>query len=887
MGSHKLLNNFTGGEVSPQLDARIDLQKYETSCRQLQNMRPLPWGGARFRSGTLYIGNAKYPDRKCRLLPFNYNTTTTYIIEMGHLYIRFVKNGAQVIEGEESSTNWVNISGYTLGSYVLWNGVIYKNILAVSSVIPPAQNAQPQSDLTHWMVSPIYEISTIYDESEVFAVQFKEINDVLYLVHANHPPQKLARVSATNWTIGEVPWKYPALLDENLDATKTLQLVVTPAASGFVIGNTYKIVTVGTTDFTLIGATANTVGLVFTATGSGSGTGTALQTTGSGVWLYSSGFNAFNASHVGSYWEIRHLRDASSVELDIGVTSGSYTTSSIKVKGDWTMTTTERWWGTLTIERSSDNGVTWEIVRSFSVKADRNINASGTQDTEALFRMKFVSNGDPYGASVWTGTAPNSYVGARATFEVGDAYVAGLVRITAVNSGTWAIVDVINEVERGDVTWIWSEGAWSGFRGYPRAIGLYEQRLLFASTTYKPNTIWGSTAADFENFTYSDLDDAAVSYQFADTEQNPIQWLNALVRIHAGTTGGEYAVSSGNTDEPMTPSNVTVRRQSSYGSDAIPALSIDNGIIFLQRQGRRLREMREMGMYSNQSDFQAPDLTLLAEHITEGGITQMDFGRLPDPLVYTVRSDGVMPVMTYNREQNITAWARFVTQGSFESVAAIYGSPSDVVYVVVNRTVNGATARYIEAFTAELADKTNGVYVDCAAAITNASPLAGINGLTWLKNMAVTVVADGQVITGKTVDGSGGLMLDIEATVVRVGLPYIGILKPMKIDMQMANGTSQGRKRSISELCIRFKDSLGCTYGNALTENLAVGDYASQVEFRENDDPMDASPPLFTGDVVLNWDGGADLSGDILISQQQPLPMTVLGLFAEFNVFGD
>jgi hypothetical protein len=53
----------------------------------------------------------------------------------------------------------------------------------------------------------------------------------------------------------------------------------TVTAGSFAVGTEYTILTVGTTDFTGIGASANTVGIVFTATGAGSGTGTATTNT--------------------------------------------------------------------------------------------------------------------------------------------------------------------------------------------------------------------------------------------------------------------------------------------------------------------------------------------------------------------------------------------------------------------------------------------------------------------------------------------------------------------------------------------------------------------------------------------------------------------------------
>jgi hypothetical protein len=789
MAAHKLLNNFTGGELSPQLDARVDLQKYDTGCRTLANMRPLPWGGATFRSGTKFIAEVKDSTKATRLIPFNFSTDVGYVLEMGDLYIRFYSNGARVMSGP----------------------------------------------------SP-YEIVSPFTAAEVFEIQFKEINDVVYMVHPDHPPQKLTRIAATNWTIADVAWTYPALLDEN-DTTTTL---------------------------------------------------TASALTGTGVTLTASA-STFAATHIGSFWEIRHLRAANKVELDLSgaVPTTNTQTGNLKVKGEWALVTSERWYGVLNLQRSTDGGSTWETFRTFTARADRNVNASGNQETEALFRLDYTVTGDPYGTGAWTGTAPTNFVKARAALEVAEVYTNGLVKVTGYTSALIVTVTVVSALEATTPTKIWSEGAWSAYRGYPRAIGLYEQRMLYAGTYHQPNTIWGSVTADFDNFTYSEYDDAAFAYQIAATEQNPIQWLAPLASINVGTSGGEFYIRSGNGEEPLTPSNVAVRGGTNYGSEYMRALCVDSAMIYLQRQGTRIRELKERSPYVNTTEDASADLTLLAEHITETGIVQMDFARLPDGQVYAVRGDGRLAVMTYNREQNITAWSRYLTSGNFESVACVYGSPADVVYVVVLRLINGATKRYVEVFTANVANKTTGVFGMDSSVTYSGVAATTITGLSHLEGANVSVVANGSVVsnafTGEgvlTVSG-GQITIPTAATVVNVGLHYGAELKPMKLDMQMANGTSQGRKRRISEVTVRFKDTLGAVVGTGNQQRITQAQFAETVNFRDTSDPMDSSPPLFSGDIPITWQGNADFEGDIQISQNDPLPMTVLGIFAKFEVFGE
>ncbi|KKK79222.1 hypothetical protein LCGC14_2835680, partial [marine sediment metagenome] len=108
-------------------------------------------------------------------------------------------------------------------------------------------------------------------------------------------------------------------------------------------------------------------------------------------------------------------------------------------------------------------------------------------------------------------------------------------------------------------------------------------------------------------------------------------------------------------------------------------------------------------------------MTRLAQHITRGGIVEMDFQQEPDSLVWAVRSDGQLLSMTFRREEDVVGWTRHIIGGSFstgdavvESVAVIPGENGagqtqssenrDEVWVTVKRTINGSTVRYVEVF---------------------------------------------------------------------------------------------------------------------------------------------------------------------------------------------
>lgn len=842
--ANKSTNNFSSGEWTSFLDGRADLQKYDSACLTMQNFRPLPWGGASYRAGLLYNGSAKYSDRPNRLIPFNYSTSLSFIIEMGDLYLRFWNADGTPVN-VSGIANWVSGHSYVPGDYVSRPGQHYYNILATSG------STAPESDPTHWSAQEIMEVVAPWSVGQINAVQFKQINAQMRLVHGTVAPQTLTYSGGgLPWSLATTVYKYPVLRDQNAVQASVLNVA---ALSG------------GTT------MTASVAG-------------------------------TFNANHIGSYWELQHLRPAASRILDlnnqsIGVQVFS---STIQMNGAWTFETSQFWYGTVQVQRSVDGGTTWQVIREFEAKSNGNFSTSGNEGAPqiglpaVLYRIAYTMAGAPFDAAVWVGTAPSQYPYAQATLESQDAYIAGVVKVTAFTDSQNVSVLVIIPPQSTATTYLWSEGAFSDYRGFPQAIAFYEQRLLYSGTTAQPNTIWGSVTGDFDNFQYSSgADDAAVAFQPAVCQQNRTAWISTLTHVHMGTNGEEIVMASGNFDEPLTPSNVTMRAQSFYGSTPIQPIQMQNSILFMERNGLRVRELRELSPYAAPTDFDAPDLTLMSEHITKPGITLMDFAKLPDPLAYFVRSDGVLAVCTYNRQQNITAWARYVTDGLFESVAAVYGSPSDIVWVSVKRVINGTTIRTIEAFTTSPAEYPNiqtNCLLDCATAYTVPSgPISAITGLTRFMGGTVTAVIDGAEYTGLEVTSAAGGTLTFPDGVtasnyVRVGLPYTGQISPMKPELVDQSGSSQGKKRRDFEIIVRVRNSLTMAFGGGPSPASFT-----EIPIRTPNDAPGTNNPLSDGvvDIVLPgpWPAGNDFSGQVTLQQTHPFPLTVLAIFCKFDVF--
>jgi len=252
-------------------------------------------------------------------------------------------------------------------------------------------------------------------------------------------------------------------------------------------------------------------------------------------------------------------------------------------------------------------------------------------------------------------------VGRILKFNSGEAV------ITARTNTTVVVCTITKAFTNTDATAAFNLGSFSDTTGHPSVVTFFQQRLVFAGTSDQPQTMFFSKSGDYENMTAgTDADDAMI-YTIASNQVNAIKAMKATRTLIVMTTGGEYAVSAG-TASAITPTNISIIKQSNYGSAGVDALSIGNATIFLQRAKRKMRELA----YNFDTDgYVAPDLTILAEHITDSGITQMDYQQEPYSVVWGTRTDGVLTGLTYNRLENVVAWHRHIIGGKSDTTKNI------------------------------------------------------------------------------------------------------------------------------------------------------------------------------------------------------------------------
>ena len=254
-----------------------------------------------------------------------------------------------------------------------------------------------------------------------------------------------------------------------------------------------------------------------------------------------------------------------------------------------------------------------------------------------------------------TSTFVSGDIGRLIKIETGHA------KITGYTSGTQVAATTTDDFTGTGGQTDWSLGSWSSVLGYPRTVSFFEQRLVFGGSTSYPQTVWASESGLYEEFDAGDASAAdAFIYTIAANRVNVIRWLAPSRDLIVGTVGGEFKVGRP-TGEPLKPDNVNIAQQTTFGGYTTAPIQIGNEILFVQRQQRKVRAFA----YRFEDDaYLAPDMTLLAEHITNTGIIDVDFAQEPDSIYWAVRTDGTLLGMTYHREEDVIAWHRHIFGGS-------------------------------------------------------------------------------------------------------------------------------------------------------------------------------------------------------------------------------
>lgn len=458
----------------------------------------------------------------------------------------------------------------------------------------------------------------------------------------------------------------------------------------------------------------------------------------------------------------------------------------------------------------------------------------------------------------------------------------GVAKVLFVTSSTQVIVEIVSTFGATTPSEDWRLAVWTSTTDFPACGTFHEDRLVLANWRGFSQRIDASAPGDYTNFSPSDPDGtvtAGHAYAFTINSQDAqaIRWVVSGEKgLYVGTQSSEWIVRASTRERALSSTNVNAKQSTNYGSAAVQPVEAGGSVLFVQKSGRKLRDMR----YSYESDgFKADDRTLLNTSITKSGLVQLAYQHTPHSILWAIRTDGKLVGLTYDPDVGVIGWHRHKLGGYsdadhaedavVESIAVIPEPEGthDELWLVVRRNINGTDYRCIEymtAFREEGDAQEDAFYVDCGVTYAG-SATSTVAGLDHLEGETVAVLADGAVHPPCVVDASGTITLQNAASKVHVGLLYKAKGMKMRPEAGAADGTAQGKTKRWNRVVVRLSESAGLKVGADAARAVAMSDATT----------------LSTGDQEIPWEPGYDQDGYIYWEQEQPLPVTILGFMGQ------
>ncbi|MCP4184234.1 MAG: hypothetical protein GY761_13120 [Hyphomicrobiales bacterium] len=817
MAVYPVKATFSRGELSPKLQGRVDIDHYKMGLETCTNFYVLRQGGIRRRPGTVFVSEIKDSTIKSKLIPFEFNETQAYVVEFGHLYSRFFALAGQV-----------EVSG-----------------------------------------SP-YEISHSYKEADLYDIHYEQSGDVVYLANGNYMPQTLTRRAETDWVIADFEAEDGPYLDENVTGT-TMTLNGT--------GAVHPIMTSNSLPAGFVAVSSNSSVAAWRAFNSDPSQGVDLGAV-AGSWLE---ITLDVAKAVDGYTmkASRTYPDRHPITWSVQGYSGTQwlTLQYIENESGWNRGETRHY--------SFENSNAFIKYRIF-------IHATGDNNNAVLnaFVMHWLQSNQ---------TGITLTASSVAGLNNGSGFVAKDVHRTIRLYGTdglwrWAKISAINSTTRVDVSlgdmacydldpcFRWRMSAWNDNDGYPGTVGFFNERLAWAGSMTFPRTVWFSESANYSGHRVSVplLDTDAINITMSGGQINKIQWISDIYDLAAGTTQTVRSIGAAASTAPFAAGNIEQRQQTTVGASNIQPLSIGETTVYVDFYKKRLHEFT----YSFElNGYQAPELSVLSDHIYTSGITSISYQAIPENLIWIGLANGRLGCTTFEKNQSVIGMTQVVIAGGSSEAEAIVEShctvPSqsgDRLWMIVNRTINGVTKRYVE-YLAEPFEKnevSNGVFFDSSVTVTGTG-FTTISGLSHLEGELIGVLADG-IDVGDAIVSSGQITLPggKSADKAVVGLRYQSYGKTLRMAVAgNSDGTAMGRRKIINEIFLDVYE----------TGAMKVGTNSRQFEMfgRKNTESFGGAKTLNTGFEKVKAEGKWSGDGQIVFHTDRGYPATIRAVIASVD----
>ena len=642
------ITGFTAGELTPWLSTRFDLQAYRRGAALLSNFDVLPYGGIKRRQGSIYIAEAAEQSGGVRLIPFCYSERDALMLELYPGKMRVYRNHALLSATEGSP----------------------------------------------------YTLSTPWDSAEeLAALHVTQINDVLYVTSPHRVPYRLERYADTDWkcvplepqpfpretylqqdaelrvqvtadgTYATLESKYPApLFTPEMVNNETVLTEMTVAPKTRFLNQSFSFKAVETPDLSSNIVPYGTICREYDAD--------------SKLYYYYTAVKGYEPSLFNGGTSAADYPD---VFLP-GVMRTDADNMPYEVCGDWEVRTDGEWNAIWELWRSYDSIGThtncvnwqWSVIRTIdqtSYSERKNWAISGSESEPC--RMVLVCR-----------AAASEQLGAHIYFRSGGG----------TREYRWDIVQYLNERKvRASLrsfyaepcvsyrTRRWSFGAFGSRNGYPTFSGVYQDRLWLGGIRGLPTALLASAVGDYRNYRVGSLTDDALHLRLATDNQSKICWIFPSRNLLVGSTESEWSLSASD-GTALSSANAAFQRHSSVGSADMPAKGLENTVLYVQRGGKRLRELS----YKLEADgYTSTDTSLLAEHLFHAGVKEWVVQRGESARVWVLMLDGTLAVLTLNAEQNVTAWQRVEFPGRdvlhLTALSSITGRDDELWLVLKNR----------------------------------------------------------------------------------------------------------------------------------------------------------------------------------------------------------
>lgn len=282
-----------------------------------------------------------------------------------------------------------------------------------------------------------------------------------------------------------------------------------------------------------------------------------------------------------------------------------------------------------------------------------------------------------------------------------------------------------------------------GSNNCPSTVTYYQQRLMFANTNNNTEGVWGTKTALPNNLMVSSpmQDDDAVTFSMVGRQVNAVKHLLDIGKLMVFTSGGEWIID-GDPSGILTPSDINPRQYTGQGSGNLPPLVVGGNALYVQARGSVIRDL----FFEQESQgYRGNELTIFASHLFDGyTLSDWSYQQIPHSIVWCVRNDGKLLGLTYVREHAVFGWHQHEFDGTVENVCSIPQGTEDVLYLVIKRTINGKTVKYIEYMkTRQIINVIDSVFMDSSLSYdgrntgSTTMTLTG-SGWTYLDNLTLT-----------------------------------------------------------------------------------------------------------------------------------------------------